>query len=522
MPEQFANNAQTTLNGAIASGDATLVVASATGFPGSGNFRIIVDAEVMLVTAVSGTTFTITRAQESTSAASHVSGTIITHVLTAGALNAGFARADSANITNAMLATMPATTIKGNNTTSTGAPLDLTQAQVIAMLYGGAGAPTGFHMEWLSSSTISVDSGYCIDKTASVPLNLAALSTLTISTNASALGNDRKTMTGTATATNGNNGVTGTSTLFLTEFGTKTGTGTITTSGTAVTGVGTKFLSEVSVGDLVKNAADGFFYRVTAIASDTALTIYVSVGAGAGSNQVFSIIENPVFDVNGVSPQKVTAITSNTALLFVSNYAGATQTAGTPHCGARESGVNTPTNYYVWVGNGGSGTTAFISTQRTTPFGISGYNTYYRRIGSIVDNGSSIVEFCQTGEGIEREYTFEAAYDAYAFHHVYNATPTANTWTDVVCSGCLPATANRVKNLSSYPATNLHVMFRKRGAGSSTTKRLHLLFQGLGAASTIYTTQEVALDGAQVYQLTVDGTSVEDQYIIGYKESLRV
>jgi hypothetical protein len=87
--EQFSNNAATTLNGAINNSVTSLVVTSATGFPSAGNFRIIIESEILLVTAVSGTTFTVTRAQESTSAASHADTTALTHVLTASGLTQG-------------------------------------------------------------------------------------------------------------------------------------------------------------------------------------------------------------------------------------------------------------------------------------------------------------------------------------------------------------------------------------------------------------------------------------------------
>ncbi len=87
MTEQFANNAITTLNGTITSGALSLVVTSATAFPSSGNFRILIDSEIILVTSVSGTTFTITRAQESTTAATHSNGATITQIVTAGSLN---------------------------------------------------------------------------------------------------------------------------------------------------------------------------------------------------------------------------------------------------------------------------------------------------------------------------------------------------------------------------------------------------------------------------------------------------
>lgn len=88
MPELYANNASTTLNGAINNSVTSLIVTSATGFPASGNFRIIIDTEIILVTAVAGTTFTIVRGQEGTAGASHSNGAAIDHIFTAGALDA--------------------------------------------------------------------------------------------------------------------------------------------------------------------------------------------------------------------------------------------------------------------------------------------------------------------------------------------------------------------------------------------------------------------------------------------------
>lgn len=84
--EQYANAAVSTLNGAITSGSTSLVVASAAQFPTSGSFRILVETEIMLVTAVSSNTFTIARAQEGTVAGSHNNGVIVAHVLTSGSL----------------------------------------------------------------------------------------------------------------------------------------------------------------------------------------------------------------------------------------------------------------------------------------------------------------------------------------------------------------------------------------------------------------------------------------------------
>jgi hypothetical protein len=87
MAEQFKNLASTTLSGDIDASTTSVGVASAMGFTG-GDFRILVDSEIMKVTGVSGTTFTVVRHQEGTSASTHSNGATVAHVLTAGALDA--------------------------------------------------------------------------------------------------------------------------------------------------------------------------------------------------------------------------------------------------------------------------------------------------------------------------------------------------------------------------------------------------------------------------------------------------
>lgn len=84
--ERFANGGLSALDAAIDNDDLALTVKSAVGFPTGGNFRIIIDNEIMLVTDVQGKTFTVTRAQEGTSAASHDADAAVFHILTAGAL----------------------------------------------------------------------------------------------------------------------------------------------------------------------------------------------------------------------------------------------------------------------------------------------------------------------------------------------------------------------------------------------------------------------------------------------------
>lgn len=80
--ERFATNAVTTLNGAIDSSTTTLVVTSASSFPSAGTFSLMIDSEIMKVTGVSGTTFTVVRGQEGSSAASHSNGATVIGAIT--------------------------------------------------------------------------------------------------------------------------------------------------------------------------------------------------------------------------------------------------------------------------------------------------------------------------------------------------------------------------------------------------------------------------------------------------------
>jgi hypothetical protein len=87
--EQFKNNATTTLSGTVnnSSDPVSVSVASASAFPTAGNFRILIGTEILLVTAVSGTTFTASRAQEGTAIASHASSDPVRLILTAASLD---------------------------------------------------------------------------------------------------------------------------------------------------------------------------------------------------------------------------------------------------------------------------------------------------------------------------------------------------------------------------------------------------------------------------------------------------
>lgn len=87
--ESYANDATTTLAAGITDVQSSITVTSASGFPSSGQYRITVGSEIMLVTAGQGTTtWTVTRGVESTTAAAALNGATVEHRLTKAALEA--------------------------------------------------------------------------------------------------------------------------------------------------------------------------------------------------------------------------------------------------------------------------------------------------------------------------------------------------------------------------------------------------------------------------------------------------
>jgi hypothetical protein len=110
MTERFSNQAVTALSAAITTVTAAnCTVTDATTFPTAGNFRIKIDGEILIVTAVAGTTFTITRGAEGTVAATHASGASVIHLLTKGSMEARVAN----RFISDLYANKPAAGVKG-------------------------------------------------------------------------------------------------------------------------------------------------------------------------------------------------------------------------------------------------------------------------------------------------------------------------------------------------------------------------------------------------------------------------
>ena len=90
VTERYANNPISTLSAACGAADGTVAVANAaaSGFSVRPQFRVVVDSEVMLVTAVAGNAFTVNRGWEGTAAAAHANGAAVGQVLTQASLQA--------------------------------------------------------------------------------------------------------------------------------------------------------------------------------------------------------------------------------------------------------------------------------------------------------------------------------------------------------------------------------------------------------------------------------------------------
>jgi len=82
--QRSVNNFSTTLNGAINDSTTSVTLTSTTGLPSEGDFYLDIAGEIVLVTHISGSTLTVLRGQDGTSAAAHGDGTDVTDVITAG------------------------------------------------------------------------------------------------------------------------------------------------------------------------------------------------------------------------------------------------------------------------------------------------------------------------------------------------------------------------------------------------------------------------------------------------------
>lgn len=374
---------------------------------------------------------------------------------------------------------------------------------------------SGLVIRYASATTITVSAGKARDKADGANMTLAAQVTVDKASANAALGYERKTLTGTATWTLASATVTGSGTAFLTEFGTRAlAVGTIGTGGaatTTITGSSTKFLSEVAVDDLIGNATVGYS-RVTAIASDTSLTVTSNLTISNGSSGL--VIEQPLIESAGGKRHPLNAIASNTSLT-ISNVALSTETGVACYATA---GVRSPAEAgwrAVWLASGGSGTTVFLSTQRTTPYGsITGYTTSYRRIGWVrLDSSGNLVYQASEDAGPTR-------FVAVASTLIITNADSTSTAVDVSAAAVAPPTTTMLYATlqSEAPNTVRSVAVGARGGGGGD-----LLVAAPSTSLGCFNTGVLNCDRAQVVFHQAPGGSTTDGtylYISGYWDVL--
>lgn len=87
MAEQYVNFGTTTLNTSINNVTTTVIVDDGSVFPSVGDFRVVIEAEIMRCTARSSNTLTVVRGEEGTAAAAHTSGLAVKSTLTVDSLH---------------------------------------------------------------------------------------------------------------------------------------------------------------------------------------------------------------------------------------------------------------------------------------------------------------------------------------------------------------------------------------------------------------------------------------------------
>jgi len=408
--------------------------------------------------------------------------------------------------------------ISAINTAAVSNDATMTSAGAVTIT-GLKGTVFGLNLSYTSSTSITVGTGQARDSTNATMLTLSSAGTISSSTLGAINGLDRKAISGTVTTSTSNSTITGSGTSFLSAFGTRTGTGTIVTSGTTVTGTGTKFLSEVSPGDLIGTPAKGFA-RVSSVDSDTVIQTITAIPGGSPGGAAPLIIENAWFQAASQTVQRINSITSDTTLNLAGN-SSATASGATAQIGALPS---SQAALHVYLATGNSGTGVYLSTQRTTPYGISGYTSNFRRIGSVMWTGSAFFAFLQYGNGAERWYQYEIGRGTNSTQILANAANTS--WTNVLASGCVPPTATYLRlgiSVVTGGTAGLEVHVRARGSGDSTTTRnLYAALALLNAA--IQVTVDCACDANQAIDYVTSNTSSGNGaylYVVGYQESLK-
>lgn len=178
--ERLINRGQTTLSAGCTISDSSLSVTDGSVFPSSGDFRILIGSEIMLVTARATNTLTVTRAIEGSTAASHSSSDAVSQILTLGGVQtylrdaiAGF---DGSRLPlrlvdasgNALTSADFTAINLGSNTVSD------TDGAIVLQMVGALGTDniTALARSYSAPATVIVGLRYCLscDRTSAFPL----------------------------------------------------------------------------------------------------------------------------------------------------------------------------------------------------------------------------------------------------------------------------------------------------------------------------------------------------------------
>lgn len=352
-----------------------------------------------------------------------------------------------------------------------------------------------------------------------------------------ALGNDSRQLTDNVATTIGTNVVSGVgSNLFLTEFQPRqleaSGV-TFSNASTNVTGpAGARWITgrrAPKVGDLVGHPTPG--YR-TVVRVNAEGDLDVDAPFGASGTASMNVIESPTVALGTIPAitTRVLRIYSNTTLHTVDNApstaASTLAYAGRPLAGAAACD---PVWFYPWICRGPSGTTVFLSTQRTTPLLATvtpaTYGEHYRRLSPVLNysDGSgnpALYEFSESGQGPHRTRQWEEAPSG-PFAPLSGADP-VGSWTWVSLHKAIPPTATRARltMLFNNPAISNSMSIRASGRGSTALGRAaRLVAQAGDEASDVV---EVVTDWSQAIDVVNGGASPGDPcmylWVVGYDD----
>jgi hypothetical protein len=299
--------------------------------------------------------------------------------------------------------------------------------------------------------------------------------------------------TGPGTVSTSGTSVTGTSTTFLTSFGTRVLTGTCSSSITVVTGTGTLFLTQIAVGDLIGNPTAGYA-RVVSIQSNTTLFLSAAPPNAAFSTSAVNCIEAPMFYTSVAGSSAVDSISSNTALGVVASQGTQSGVAYAIGCWLTPANSGQQPFIYIWLGTGVNGITVFASTQYTTPFGIPGHNSYFRRIGTILLYNGAVQYFTQTGLDNERRMDLWLAEVNSAPATRLLSGGAATTWTTIQCNTLAPRSAQFLQ-FTAVTSASLQLFLRATGGAGSVAATSNLY--GYSSAGGVSTPTSCPCNGAQ-------------------------